>query len=84
MNEGKICVSVTGKTAEDLLAKVESAGNIADIIEIRADGLNPSDLASFFEKLSSDKILLITLRPIAEGGMSHADFNQRLNFWMSV
>lgn len=84
MNKGKICVSVIAQTAEDLLAKVESAGKAADMIEIRADGLGPTELAPFFEKLSSDKLLLITFRPIAEGGMSPADFNQRLNFWMSV
>jgi len=84
MNEGKICVSVIGETVEDLLAKVEAAGRAADIVEVRTDALKPADLQSFFEQLKSDKLLIITLRPIAEGGKSEADFNQRLNFWMSV
>ncbi len=84
MNEGKICVSVIGQTAEDLLAKVEAAGKVADIVEVRADDLDPAELSPLFEKLSSDKVLIITFRPRSQGGRSPADFNQRLNFWMSV
>ena len=49
MNKGKICVSVGAETADELIAQIKRAEDLADIIEIRFDYLTFSELNKFIE-----------------------------------
>ena len=40
MNNGKICISICAETAEDLIAQIKRAEELADVIEIRFDYLS--------------------------------------------
>src|SRR5690606_37595233 len=84
MNNTKLCISVTAKTFNEMLEKIHKAEDSADMIEVRADSVPPVELPELFEKLSSKKTLLLTMRPLAEGGLADADLGQRMNFWMAV
>lgn len=82
MNEGKLCVSVIGDTAEDLFARLRKAEPIADVVELRLDKLDPENIRILFESLDSENQLLLTMRPIEEGGLSTKNLNDRTAFWM--
>ncbi|MBK9155987.1 MAG: shikimate dehydrogenase [Chloracidobacterium sp.] len=82
MNEGKLCVSVIGDTAEDLFARLRKAEPIADVVELRLDKLDPENIRILFESLNSEKQLLLTMRPKEEGGLSPKNLNDRTAFWM--
>lgn len=84
MNNVKVCISTAAKSVGEMLEKIRAVESLADIIEIRADSLPPAELPELFEKLASQKTLLLTLRPVSEGGKAVADLRQRMNFWMAV
>jgi 3-dehydroquinate dehydratase / shikimate dehydrogenase len=59
MNDGKICISVCAKTADELIEQIKRAEVLADVIEIRFDELNQEQFDSFLSKL---KILRKTIK----------------------
>ena len=68
MNNGRICVSVCGETADETLAQIERAAGLADIVEIRFDCLDPSEIASVLDRLCVvNTPLLLTYRPAEQG-----------------
>ncbi|MGI8668586.1 MAG: type I 3-dehydroquinate dehydratase, partial [Aridibacter sp.] len=81
MNDGKICVSVCAETADEILKKIKSAENLADIIEIRLDCVANEQIFKTFAFLVSKKLLLLTYRPKEQGGKIEADKQQRIVFW---
>ncbi len=82
MNQGKICVSICGETANEVLGRIERAAQLADVIEIRFDCLRPEDIPSLVERLGSvDKQVLITFRPAEQGGTRPLSIGERTKFW---
>ena len=81
MNNGKICISVCAETAEDLIAQIKRAEDLADVIEIRFDCLEPGQIQKVFAFLASKKTLLLTYRPIEQGGKVELNPSQRIAFW---
>src|SRR5213078_2423939 len=82
MNQGKICVSVCGKTASEVLDKISLAASDAEVIEIRFDCLNAEEIAPLIENLDSITTpLLITLRPTEQGGYRDLTTDDRREFW---
>ena len=84
MNNGKVCISAAANSVGEMLEKIRAAESVADIIEVRADSLPPAELPELFEKLASNKTLLLTLRPVSEGGQAEVELRQRIGFWMAV
>ncbi|HMQ04030.1 MAG TPA: shikimate dehydrogenase [Pyrinomonadaceae bacterium] len=82
MNECKICVSVIANTGNEMVALMRRAEPLADVIELRCDRLPMEEFRDLFENLTSEKQLLLTLRPKREGGESAADLQERIGFWM--
>ena len=85
MNNGKICVSICAKTADDLFAKIARAEPLADVIELRFDCVNPDQIDAAVDNLpTTSKTYLITYRPSEQGGMRVLPLNARLMFWKRV
>ena len=84
MNNGKICVPVSAETAEKAIADVSRAAEFADVIEIRVDALEPTEIGIFLSRVRSDKPLLITYRPAEQGGYRQISFDQRVKFWNEI
>lgn len=85
MNEqGKVCVSVAARTVSEMISKAERAAQIADVIEIRFDALDISEVEKCVAEISAGnfgKPLLATFRPFEQGGRREISFDERLNFW---
>jgi 3-dehydroquinate dehydratase/shikimate dehydrogenase len=81
MNNGKICVSVFAETADELISLLRRAETIADVVELRFDGLDPENIRIAFQQLTSDKQILLTMRPKAQGGRSDRNRTDRVGFW---
>jgi 3-dehydroquinate dehydratase / shikimate dehydrogenase len=92
MNNGKICVSVCAKTADELIEQIKYAENLADVIEIRFDCLEEEEfdcldlkkteniLSKIFENKYS-KPILQTFRLKEQGGKRKISPLERENFW---
>ncbi|MEQ1763442.1 MAG: shikimate dehydrogenase [Pyrinomonadaceae bacterium] len=85
MNNGKICISICAKTADDLFAKIARAEPLADVIEVRFDCLNPDQIDAVIENLPAiNKTYLLTHRPSEQGGLRVLPLSARLMFWQKV
>lgn len=82
MNNGKICVSIFSEKADELEALLRRAETLADVVELRFDGLDIEQRRIAFQKLSSEKQVLLTMRPKEQGGRAAIDLNSRTAFWM--
>jgi 3-dehydroquinate dehydratase/shikimate dehydrogenase len=83
MNNGKICVSVCAETADETIKQIKRAEELADIIEIRFDCLNTSEIKKVWNSSVSDKEEIYTFRPKEQGGKRDLSKNERLEFWQS-
>jgi 3-dehydroquinate dehydratase/shikimate dehydrogenase len=83
MNNGKICVSVCAETADELIEQIKLAEDLADLIEIRFDCLNPSEIKQVWNSPVSHKEEIYTFRPKEQGGKRNLSKNERLEFWQS-
>ena len=81
MNNGKICISVCAETADELITQIKRAEDLADVIEIRLDCLKSDQIQKSLAFLNSKKTLLLTYRPLNQGGKAEIDAVQRLVFW---
>ena len=82
MNYGKICVSVCARTAADAIEQIRRAESLADLIEVRFDCLEKSEIKPLAERLRSiARQLLITFRPIEQGGKRPLTLTERIEFW---
>lgn len=63
---GQICLSINGRTVEEVVRAAQDHGHDADLIEIRLDLLTVPEVTPFIEALT--KPLLFTNRPGWEGG----------------
>jgi 3-dehydroquinate dehydratase/shikimate dehydrogenase len=83
MNNGKICVSVCAKTADETIQQIERAEELADIIEIRFDCLDESEIKKVWSSPASSKDEICTFRPKEQGGKRSITEKERLKFWNS-
>lgn len=88
MNNGKICVSVCAETADEMLRQIKRAEDLADVIEIRFDCLNESELNKLLSQINElgkqfNGKFLITFRPLEQGGKRPLEISERLKFWQS-
>ena len=85
MNNGKICISICAKTADELFKKLGRAEPLADLIELRFDCLSPSEIKPTLAQIAGEPelsgSLLATFRPTAEGGMREISREERERFW---
>lgn len=81
MNNGKICVPVIAETVEELVSLLRRAEEIADVVEMRFDGLDPAHVRAALEHLKSSKQILLTMRPKSQGGRSTKNLTDRVGFW---
>jgi len=75
VNNGKICVSVCAETADEMIAKIARAEEFGDVIEVRFDCLNESELGQLIGRLPTIQIskpLLATLRPSKQADLTPA------------
>ena len=85
MNNGSICVSVCGSTADEVLAQVERGHAMADIVEIRFDCVDAEEIPLLVDRLARISTpLLLTFRPAEQGGRRTLTFTERLKFWEHV
>ncbi len=85
MNNGKICISICSRTADELFARIARAESLADVIELRFDCLNPDQIEPAIADLPEiDKTYLLTYRPSEQGGMRVLPLNARLMFWQKA
>jgi 3-dehydroquinate dehydratase/shikimate dehydrogenase len=85
MNGGKICVSICGETAHEVLGRIERAGPLADVIEIRFDCLRPEETGRLLGHLQVlGKEILATFRPLEQGGKRRLTMEDRAEFWQSA
>ncbi|MDH3493034.1 MAG: shikimate dehydrogenase [Acidobacteriota bacterium] len=92
MNDGLICVSVHADTLDKLISRVAAVPAEADLIEIRFDSLDPSEIGDPLNSGGAvrkvfdtfpDRKFLVTLRPESEGGFRPIQKSERLAFWNS-
>jgi len=84
MNNGKICISVCAETADELIEQIRRAEDLADVVEIRFDCLENSEVDILLDKLNKSdfsKPFLITFRPKEEGGQKVLSNTERDEFW---
>ena len=85
MNQGKICVSVCGQTATEVLDKIDRAAADADILEIRFDCLDQGEISSLIEQLDTvEYAMLFTFRPSEQGGNRDLTLEDRRQFWDTI
>lgn len=92
MNNGKICVPVCSRTADEMIEKIKLAEKFADIVELRFDCLTKEEfdfehiaasrevLRRIFEG-KSDKPWLSTFRAGNQGGHRDLTVDERKAFW---
>ncbi len=85
-NPARICVPVCVSRASDLLQAVKRASELADIIELRLDCLEPSEVDQAMRGLDAllaghRGSIILTLRPLEQGGKRAIDYARRYAFW---
>ena len=88
MNNGKICVPVTGATMDEMIENIRRAGEFADVIELRIDSFAPGGIDPLFVNLSRgrtvpEKHFLVTFRAREQGGYRDLTLRERQEFWAS-
>ncbi|MEP7214368.1 MAG: shikimate dehydrogenase [Acidobacteriota bacterium] len=85
MNNGKICVSVFASTADALCEQIGRAEPLADVIELRIDHLDPSEIDKFLGSIPQiEKRYLFTYRPRSQGGPLEISLDERKAFWVKI
>ena len=85
MNNGKICVSVCAKTADEFIENIRRAEKFADLIELRFDCLETVQIEKLLSKIKDLSCeFLITFRPLEDGGNRQISQDDRLNFWKVI
>jgi 3-dehydroquinate dehydratase/shikimate dehydrogenase len=80
----KVCVPICVGNIGEIREAMNAAGEVADIIELRADCLTAIDTEILQTTLNAPKPLILTLRRPEEGGLTANDFAARRRFWISA
>jgi len=86
MNNGKICVSVCAASTDEFIKSATRAESLADVVELRFDCLEKSELENALERTcnyKTERTLLLTFRPKEQGGKRELDVRTRELFWCS-
>jgi 3-dehydroquinate dehydratase/shikimate dehydrogenase len=81
----RICVPVCVKSANELADAIARAESVADVVELRADYLQESELDAALDelrKLKRAKPLILTFRPSGQGGRRGLSLSERASFWL--
>jgi 3-dehydroquinate dehydratase/shikimate dehydrogenase len=86
-NTARICVPVCENRAIELRQAMARAGEVADLIEFRLDYLQGDELFKALSNLpalisASKRPVIVTLRPIEQGGRREMDSLTRIIFWV--
>jgi 3-dehydroquinate dehydratase/shikimate dehydrogenase len=88
VKNGRICIAICARTADELLASVRRAEPLADIVEVRFDCLANDQLPAAVQAIreaENSKPFIATYRSPEEGGNdAHLIRDQRLEFWGSL
>ncbi len=87
MNNGKICISVCSDTADELIAQIRRAEELADMVEVRFDCLPPTELDAALSQIERSDIgrpLLATYRSPDQGGHGIGTLSERKAFWTDL
>jgi 3-dehydroquinate dehydratase / shikimate dehydrogenase len=83
-NSARICVPVCVRHVGELAAAIERAKEMADIVEVRLDYLEESEITNSVEEISaaivSGRPVILTLRPAEFGGARAISVSDRLYF----
>jgi 3-dehydroquinate dehydratase/shikimate dehydrogenase len=84
--EKLVCVPITETSFENFMRAVEEAATVADAVELRIDYLSEVDALRAINFLSDSKTeiqtpLILTRRPLEQGGQRDLSFSERVNFW---
>ena len=87
MENAQICVPICEQRAIDLRQAMARASEVADIIELRLDYLQGDELFKALRSLpalinSSSRPVIVTLRPIEQGGQREMNDLTRIIFWV--
>lgn len=84
-NSVRICVPICERTVGAAEQRITQAGEVADLIELRLDCLDPShteDTRQVADLLAhTSRPTILTLRPSEQGGHRVLDEKSRLRFW---
>jgi len=79
----QVCVPICEASLSDLASTMDQAVTTADLVELRLDCLEPSELNDFnpaaFERAT--KPIILTLRSPDQGGHTNLTSAERLQFW---
>lgn len=86
-NTARVCVPVCESRALQLREAMIRAGEVADLIELRLDYLQGDELFKALRNLpalisASERPVIVTLRPVEQGGQREMDNLTRLIFWV--
>ena len=82
-----ICVPITDAQAREFLASLDEAEQVADCVEARLDFLDDDQLGDVMAALQtrpSIKPLILTYRPLEQGGRKDLSLAMRQEFWRSI
>lgn len=82
----RVCVSLCEPTVIDLKRAITAAAEVCDLIEVRLDCLDPSEIETGADALTellreSKAESILTFRPSHEGGQRQLDEATRQTFW---
>lgn len=88
IERARICVPVCVRQASELVAAVARAAEVADVIELRMDCLDRSQLDEALRELGAifdarPKPFILTFRPAQEGGARDIELQERIAFWLT-
>lgn len=88
MTKGKLCISICARSAEELIDEISHAATLADMIEVRFDCLDPSEIGEAIDRLDHNRQLnserlLATFRTPDQGGYRDISEEERSEFWHS-
>lgn len=85
MNKGKLCIPICAKGSEELFDKIVRAEELADVIEVRFDCIEPEQRLEIANRISATgKKFILTFRPAEQGGNSELSVEERKDFWNTV
>lgn len=85
-SQSRICIPICAQSVSELVAAIERAARVGDLIELRLDCLTDDELEAFQHKLPTllptlTRPVILTLRPHNQGGWREINRQSRINFW---
>ncbi len=89
MNSVRVCVPVCACSLREMESEIVVANKLCDIVELRFDCLEPSEMGNAFDLLESilesqTRPVIITFRPAEQGGRREISIAQRKAFWTQI